>query len=81
MQVTWKQSKNNFLQLIFIYRSKWIDYDRIEYTMSWTVNNATMDYDNSKVEFMVVDVKGGYIEKPRVIHNYVKKIKISRHQD
>ena len=62
MQVTWNQSKNIFLQWIFIYRSKWIDYDRIEYTMSWTVNNATMDYDNSKVEFMVVDVKGGYIE-------------------
>jgi len=64
-----------------IVRNKRFDYDTIRYTMSWTVNNATMDYDNSKVEFQVVDVKGGYIEKPRVIHNYVKNIKISRHRD
>jgi len=54
-----KYDPNNYGTIV---RSKWIDYDRIEYTVSWTVNNATMDYDNSKVEFMVVDVKGGYIE-------------------
>ena len=76
-----KTINTSFKQWIIVYSNKRFDYDIIRYTMTWTVNNATMDYDNSKVEFMVVDVKRWYKEKPRVIHNYVKNIKISRHQN
>ena len=45
--------------------------------MSWTIKNASMSDNNSKITFMVVDYKTRTKEdRPLVLHNYKKVIKV-----
>lgn len=42
--------------------------------MSWTVDNAPMNYNDNKLNFIVADLKND--GRPVIVHNYTKIIKV-----
>jgi len=56
------------------YSHKKITNEIHEYTMSWTIYNARMSYNNYKLSFLVTDIKNN--NPIVVLHNYNKIIKV-----
>ena len=44
--------------------------------MAWYVSNITVEYNNTKLEFMIMDANTKENYNPLVVHNYTKIIKI-----